>query len=191
MNSRSGHRKKRCSPDRETAKLAAARATCRLSNQPRYGARPITVTPNIQPPERPDHPHDLASGGFLIPREMFRYLIAGSIAFAVDLSLLLIATNLLGLHYLIGNAMGYCLGLAVVYLLNTRWVFSHRAVDNRVSEFAIFALIGLCGIAISEGAMYVLVENGELALPIAKAVATIAVFMCNFVGRKFFLFRRR
>jgi putative flippase GtrA len=118
--------------------------------------------------------------------------VAGLVAFTVDYSVLLAATELADIHYLISNVMGYSCGLLVAYTLNIRWVFKYRKFSHTtLIEFSIFFLIVVVGLAISELVIYLLVEHTALAYHLAKIVSVAAVFMFNYIAKKRFLFSKR
>ncbi|MEE4192313.1 MAG: GtrA family protein [Halieaceae bacterium] len=121
-------------------------------------------------------------------QELFRYGVAGVLAFATDFSLLYVLTEYLGMHYLVSNVFGYFCGLLVAYALNSTWVFTEHRFENRWVEFGIFAGIVIAGLAISEGVMLAWVESAEGNYIYAKLIATFFVACFNFVARKFWLF---
>lgn len=121
--------------------------------------------------------------------EFFRYVIAGSIAFACDFSMLVFATEVLGVHYLISNIAGYGIGLLVSYTLNVKWVFNHRRFDHKKGhEFVYFTLIVIAGLIISEGALYAATESLDLHYTWSKVISAAFVFLFNFIVKKWFLF---
>ena len=122
--------------------------------------------------------------------EVFRYLVAGVLAFSTDLATLYALTEGFGLHYLASNVFSYSCGLIVAYLLNTRWVFSYRRLEKKTrQEFMLFAAIALAGLAISE--LILVVVAGQMAMHyvVAKFIATFFVMLFNFVARKRILFQ--
>ncbi|MEH6580442.1 MAG: GtrA family protein [Halioglobus sp.] len=120
--------------------------------------------------------------------EIFRYLIAGGLAFSFDFLAFYLCTEMLGLHYLLANVVGYFAGLSVAYTLNTRWVFSHRKYENAQLEFLLFNTIVVTGLIISEAIMSLLVELLLLNPLYAKLVAAFFVMLFNFTAKKFLLF---
>ena len=122
--------------------------------------------------------------------EIYRYVIAGSIAFASDMSSLYMLVELFGLHYLVSNIFSYSIGLLVVYLLNVKWVFPIRKYNQVSIEFTIFAIIAVTGLAISEIIMWFTVEKYDLLYFHAKIIATAFVFGFNYFLRKILLFSR-
>ena len=122
--------------------------------------------------------------------ESLRYLAAAALALAVDFGLYSGLIRLAGMNYLVAAPIGFGLGLAVVYVLSVRWVFGHRRLANARVEFALFALVGLAGMALNQLVVYAGVERFALSYEIAKIVSAGTVFTFNFVTRKLFLFTR-
>lgn len=120
-----------------------------------------------------------------------RYLVAGGIATVFDFGTLILLTSGVGLHYLLSNACGFTVGVIANYLLSVYWVFSYRRLRSKRAEFAIFALIGIGGLGVSELCMYAGVDMVGLHYSLAKIVATGCALAWNFSVRKLMLFRRQ
>ena len=121
-------------------------------------------------------------------REGARYVAAGGAGFAVDFALYSALIRLAGVHYLLAAPVGFAAGLALVYALSVRWVFAARRLSDARVEFAIFAAIGLAGMALNEGILYAGVDGAGLSYELAKLVSGALVFGVNFTLRKLLLF---
>jgi putative flippase GtrA len=136
--------------------------------------------------------HELAapvsSPGISLAGQFLRYLVVGGIAFVADFGVLVVCTEICGIHYLTSAAFGFAAGVLMNYLLSIAWVFSSRAISNRRLEFAIFVVIGVLGLGLNELAMWTLVALAGLAYPVAKLVAAGAILVWNFSARKLVLF---
>jgi putative flippase GtrA len=99
-------------------------------------------------------------------------VIVGALAFACDITMLYLCTDILGWHYLLSNVVSYGTGLVVSYWLNITWVFSYRRLAMRSwLEFLLFTLIVLLGLGISEALMALLVEVAELHYLVSKVLS--------------------
>lgn len=123
-------------------------------------------------------------------REFSRYLVAGTLAFLSDFSVFLLLTGTLSIHYLVANAAGFCLGLAVSYLCCIRWVFAERTYGTVKVELPVFFAISLVTLLAGELILLFLVEAASLSTAVAKIVMTGMIFIGNFLLKKFFLFNR-
>ncbi len=120
--------------------------------------------------------------------QMIRYGLAGSVAFVVDLILLVSLTEVAGLHYLLSAAVGFAGGVTISYAFSINWVFHQRSLAARWVEFAVFTSISVIGLALNEAIIWVVTEQGGLHYLLSKMVATAAVFVWNFSAKKTILF---
>jgi putative flippase GtrA len=123
-------------------------------------------------------------------REAPRYLVASAVALAVDAGLYIALIRLANVHYLAAAPAGYALGILIIYLLSTRWVFRNRRLASARSEFLIFTLIGVAGLLLNQLVIYVCVERFATSFELAKLASAAIVFGVNFGGRKLILFTR-
>ena len=123
--------------------------------------------------------------------EFGRYFAAGLIALGVDFSLYVALKELAGWHYLASATVAFCTGLVTIYFFSILWVFQERGIRRKTHEFALFAVIGIAGLGLTVGALYVLTEIFGLDYRFSKVVSTGLVFLFNFGCRKFFLFHKR
>lgn len=122
--------------------------------------------------------------------EGVRYLVASAVALAIDFALYIALIRLAEVNYLIAAPLGFAFGLATVYLLSVRWVFRYRRLADRRAEFALFAVIGLAGMALNQGIIYLIVQWMPGSYEIAKLISAGMVFCFNFISRKLLLFTR-
>lgn len=123
--------------------------------------------------------------------EGVRYLVASAVALAIDFGLYIALIRLAGVNYLIAAPLGFACGLATVYLLSVRWVFGYRRLSDRRAEFVLFALIGIAGMALNQGIIYLAVQWMPGSYEIAKLISAGMVFCFNFISRKLLLFTRK
>jgi putative flippase GtrA len=124
-----------------------------------------------------------------IMAQFLRYVVVGGIAFLFDFSFLFIFTNYFHIHYLISAAIAFLIGLFINYLLSIFWVFDKRTLDNRMVEFFIFAIIGLIGLGLNEGFLWIFTGLVGLYFMYSKLISTFFVLLWNFSARKLILFR--
>lgn len=120
--------------------------------------------------------------------QFLRYFVAGGVAFVVDIALLYLLTEFAKLHYLFSASAAFMAGIAVNYALSVSWVFNHRSVDNRMHEFAIFAVIGILGLAFNAALMWFFTELVGFHYLGSKMIAAALIFLFNFGARKALLF---
>lgn len=144
--------------------------------------------------------------------EFFRFLLVGSVATVIDYFLFWLFDGAIfhavdhTLSLIIATALGFCAGLAVNWVLSIRFVFRNvkdKEKSRSKKSFALFALIGLGGLILTEVGVVALVAalpefslfgTTELAgTPwdkwVAKIIMTWIVIVWNYVGRKTFIFK--
>ncbi|MBN2324558.1 MAG: GtrA family protein [Spirochaetes bacterium] len=120
---------------------------------------------------------------------LFRSIPSSMISFAVDFGILVLLTEIAGMHYLLSNVIGFMGGTTINYLLCILWVFSDRAVENRHLEYWLFIVIGASGVGLNELFIWVFTEKLAIYYLYSKIIAGSSVFFYNFFTRKYLLFR--
>ena len=124
-----------------------------------------------------------------LAREFARYFGASLAAFLVDFAVLIAATEVFGLHYLASASLGFCAGIAVIYLLSVRWVFKHRRLADARAEVAWFLMTGVIGLGLNAVVMFAVTDMAGAPYVAAKIAAAGFVFTFNYLARKTLLFR--
>jgi putative flippase GtrA len=123
-------------------------------------------------------------------QELIRAGMVSVLALSVDLGLLLLLANVFHQHYLLAASTGFVAGLAINYILSTKWVFrSRRGVPSHI-EFMIFSAVGFVGLGLTDLLMFVFVSWLHIPLAISKICTAGVVFCWNFTARKLLLFTR-
>jgi putative flippase GtrA len=125
-----------------------------------------------------------------IADEGIRYFAASALALAIDFGIYVGLIRVADVHYLIAGPVGFSLGLATIYLVSTRWVFRERRLADRWTEFALFALVGLAGMALNQLVLFAAVQWLAASFEFAKIISAGIVFSFNFATRKLLLFTR-
>ena len=134
--------------------------------------------------------------------QFIRYVFVGGGATVVQWGLLVVLKEYCGMNANIANAIGFIGGLIFNYVISTLWVFDNSAVKNKAAEFTAFALIGVVGLGINQGIIWLfdktLAERkvfGDL-LPASKyylvgqVIATGIAFFWNFFARKYLIYNK-
>jgi putative flippase GtrA len=131
-------------------------------------------------------------------QEFARYLLVGGTAFLVDTGILYLTQrtifyNMGETGVLISTALGFTAGLIYNYILSIIFVFrktSNRVKSGDVKPFLIFTIIGVIGLGITEGGMYLGIRLFGLSYYlIIKVFIAVIVLFWNYIGRKVFIFK--
>ena len=123
--------------------------------------------------------------------QLFRYFFVGGFAFLVDYGLLVLLTEVFGLHYLVSATISFLSGLVVNYLLSTSWIFRKSTLENKWAEFLIFAVIGVVGLGLNNLLLYLFTDKLHIHYMISKLLTTAIVMIWNFGARKIILFNKK
>lgn len=115
--------------------------------------------------------------------QFFRYIFVGGFAAVVNIGSLYVLTEFIHLHYLLANVLGFILGLITNYLLSKWLVFSKENNINKVTEFIIYAIIGIVGLGLDTGFVWLFTTIGIYYM-LSKIISTGLVFIWNFFARK-------
>jgi putative flippase GtrA len=94
----------------------------------------------------------------------------------------------LGAAYGLAAVLGFLGGVGTAYVLSVRWAFRRRSLDNPRLEFLVFLGVGVAGLGVTEALLWLQIDRLHMEPMPAKLVASVGVFVFNFVGRKFLLF---
>ncbi|KQW46636.1 MULTISPECIES: GtrA family protein [unclassified Roseateles] len=118
------------------------------------------------------------------------YAAASGIALALDMIVFTCSLRL-GADLALAAAIGFAVGLLSIYAISARYVFTHHRLADRRMEFAIFAVVGVAGLLLTEALLWWLVGKLHFAPPAAKLATAGATFAFNFLLRKGLLFSLR
>jgi putative flippase GtrA len=122
---------------------------------------------------------------------MFLYGAVSALAFAADLTLLVALVELAGIPYLPAAIVAFTSGGLVAYALCVRYIFQFRRVEDRRVEATSFVALGLAGLLVNAGGMWLGVEFLGLYYLVAKIAAAGLSFVVNYALRRWVLFTPR
>lgn len=113
-----------------------------------------------------------------------KYFGVAGVGYIVDFGTMVLLKEIFHFHYLISAILSFILGLVVVYILSSRYVFGESKLSSRRKEFALFTLIGLVGLGLLSLLMWVLTDSLNIDYMLSKIIATVVVYMWNFFARR-------
>lgn len=123
-----------------------------------------------------------------LAKEFSRSLICGGLSTLVDVGIMLILTELAGLHYVVSVVCGFTAGMLTNYYLNVRVVYAHQTVDCHFTALRTFALISVGTIILGTGMIYLMTEALHVPYLWSKLITTGVIFLVNFALRRAFIF---
>lgn len=133
--------------------------------------------------------------------EFLRYAVVGGIAFLFDIGMLVFFREIVFRSseseavMAVSVAAGFITGLIVNYFLSIAVVFKSAEQQKKgktVKAFAIFLVVGLIGLGLTEFGMYIgikIVGGAGFWYLLVKCFVAGVVLVWNYVGRKIFVFK--
>lgn len=91
-------------------------------------------------------------------KHITKYLIAGGVAAGVDLFLLHVFTDWLGVWYLYSATVAFLLALGISFTLQKFWVFNNRSCAQIKKQAVMHFSLGIINTAVNAAIMFILVS---------------------------------
>jgi putative flippase GtrA len=124
-------------------------------------------------------------------REAGGYVAASAAALAIDVATLTLLVSAVHVNYLIAATAGFAAGTVFIYWISIRQIFRYRRLEDARMEFGIFLAVGIAGLVVNLGVMYLAVAEFGIHYLIAKFCAAGCTFTVNFGLRRWLLFTHR
>lgn len=111
------------------------------------------------------------------------------VASALDIALLFVLTEIVGIFYLISVVIAYLSGLLLSFILNKKYNFKdeNKQVLNQFTKFTSVATFGLL---VNLSVIFFMVSMMNIHYILAKIFALGVSFTCNFFGHYYFSFKK-
>lgn len=119
--------------------------------------------------------------------QILRHALLGGSAFLIDLALLCLLVEVVGMGVFASNAISFTLSTIYNYFVSTRWVFMVGEGHSRGRDMLVFTALSAIGLAMSQFFMWVFVDLVQIHYVPSKIIATFLVTIYNFISRKVFL----
>lgn len=116
-------------------------------------------------------------------KQIFNFVLVGTLAFAVDYFILIILTEYARISYLIAAGLSFSISVIVNFLLSMRFVFKAKDKSTR-EQFVIFISTSVIGLVLNEIGLWIFVELLSIDYRLAKIVMAAIVMLFNFVTKK-------
>lgn len=129
----------------------------------------------------------------LNPKELFNYAIFGFGATLTNIISYYILADLIGIDYLVSNALAWIFAFLFAYVTNKLWVFESKSWDKEqsVPEFIEFFGFRLFTGILDMVLMYLFVSIMLMDGLFSKIIVNIIVIIINYVASKFIIFKER
>lgn len=119
-------------------------------------------------------------------KQVIKYASTASIGGVIDYGLLVLLTEVFGLHYLISSMISLICAMIVQYLLNIRFVFE-TSEEHKVRKLIVYIIMGLIGLGMNQLIIYLVVSKLKVHYILGKVAASAIIGIYNFFSRKLYL----
>lgn len=124
---------------------------------------------------------DKTDHGFI---QLIRYGLVVAIAAPIDVGGYILLKSRLHLHYVLAATISFTVSLIVNYLLSVAWVFTAKAGWQKHVDAAVFAIIGLVGLILTDIIIWIFTDFVGLNYIVSKLIALMLVFFWSFGARR-------
>jgi putative flippase GtrA len=116
-----------------------------------------------------------------------KYVVVGTIAFVIDLGLLLALVDSMPL--VLANTVAFAVANIANFILGHVWVFQRPAKELTFSRYAETLAVSVIGLALNDLLVWVFVELANVNVVTTKVIATVIVLAWNYTARIFWIYR--
>lgn len=107
----------------------------------------------------------------------------------VDIILLYIATDVLGVWYLSSAIFAFTVAFIVSFLLQKFWAFRDKRTDGMHGQLLTYLFVLIANMVLNTTFIYLLVEHGNQHYVIAQIISGAVIALWSFFIYRFFIFR--
>ncbi len=117
-----------------------------------------------------------------------RFLIAGCTGAAVNLGLLYVLTDIVGLWYLLSSVLAFIVSFLVSFRLQKYWAFKEPSTHAISSQMLWYLVVALVNLGLNTLILFTCVEILHMHYMLGQVVAGAMVAVWNFFIYKYFIF---
>ena len=117
-----------------------------------------------------------------------KFAIAGIIFAVVNVLILYILTDFLGIYYILSSIIAFAIGSTGNFLLNKKWTFKERMRHDLSKKYIKAMSVNISAVIITIALLFILTEFLNVYYLISQTIAMIVAFFANFIGNKKLVF---
>lgn len=120
---------------------------------------------------------------------VFRYLIAGGIAFLINIVVLYALTDILHIYYMISTVGAFLVAFGVSFVLQKFWTFRDHSRDQLHVQLPLYLGMQVANLALNAGLMYALVEFLHIWYILSQTIITTVLAAVVYFVNKLYIFK--
>lgn len=117
--------------------------------------------------------------------QLIRYGLVVAIAAPIDLGGYILLKSAFHVYYVLAATISFITSLVANYLLSVAWVWTGRTGRQRHVDAAIFAIIGIVGLGLTDLIVFMFTDLAHLNFIVSKLIALMFVFFWSFGARRY------
>lgn len=130
------------------------------------------------------------SSSLLYRQPFIRYSFFGGVASVIDMGILFILTDGLGIWYFFSAMIAYGFGMITAFTLNRSFNFVDKKQNTYSAQFLKYSSIALLGLALNQGILWFLVEHVHVYYLAAKIVSIVVVSIASYLSHRAYTFAK-
>ncbi len=123
-------------------------------------------------------------------KQFIKFGIVGASGILVNLAILFLFTETFKLYYVFSEVIAFLVSGVNNYILDKIWTFQEVLKEKIVRKYSRFIIISIITLIVNLYLLFFLVEILNIWYILAELEAIIFVFILNFIGNKFWTFRK-
>lgn len=119
--------------------------------------------------------------------QFVKFALVGIFNTGIHYGIFLVLFHLLGIHYLISSAVGYCCGLVNSFIWNKLWTFQTTSSLNS-TELIRFGLVNIASLLVNLGSLKCFVAYASMSPEFAQFLAIGLSMTVNFLSNYYWTF---
>jgi len=122
--------------------------------------------------------------------EFFKFGLVGILGMLINLFILYIFTEFVGIYYLISAIIAFFVAVTHNFILNKLWTFKEKINHLFTKKYIQFFIVSIFSLAINLIFLYIFTEFLNIYYMISQALAIGISFIANFIGNKIWTFKK-
>ncbi|MCR4281293.1 MAG: GtrA family protein [Candidatus Kaiserbacteria bacterium] len=123
-------------------------------------------------------------------QQIFRYLIAGGLAFAVNIIVLYVLTDVLHVYYLFSTVAAFLVSFLVSFTLQKFWTFQDNSRDQLHLQLPLYLTMQVVNLGLNTALMYALVEYLHIWYILSQTIITTILAVIVYIINKKYIFKQ-
>ncbi len=119
---------------------------------------------------------------------LFKYIISGSIAFIVNITIFWLLINMTNIWYLSAATISFSISLSISFILHKNFTYKDRTII-RYKKILLFYTTNIINVIVNSVFLYVFVEFLELNKIISLIISNIIISIYSYIIYKKIIFK--